>query len=209
MFHQYNDDEGLDTPKQLEALYDLGVPLIPLFLIGGASAGAAVSSWLHDDDWSVGKYNAMMRKINDTIHEWDKQAGGKNWNKCWGKHPTMRRQWKNFWSRWAAHYGEYGQIGECFDFKKKYTCFVPDSAEKPVRDIFLPELEAWGKRLNKVCSIETTPVGPVAPSPTPNGGGGSTPTGDIASAIKWGVMGIGAVLAFNVFKMTRGPGPRY
>lgn len=201
MFHQYTDDEGLDTPKQLEAIYGLSNLGYIQFLIGGASAAAAVASWLQDKDWSTGTYNAMTAKINATIHEWDRLGGGANWNKCWGKYPAMRRQWKSFWSRWSKHYGEYG----------KQSGWVSDSAEKPVREMFLPELAAWGERLSGTCNIATTPVGPIVPPPpAPNGGGGGgSPTGDIASAIKWGVMGIGAVLAFNVFKMTRGPGPRY
>lgn len=195
MFHQYSD--SLDTPPQLSGLYGLSVlPLVP-FLIAGSSAaaGATISSWL-GNNWDTGTYNVITSKINDTLKRWDSQGWdtpGTGANACWKKNPRKREEFKAFWSRWSKHYGQYG----------KQSVYLSDSAEMPVRNIFLPELAQWAQWLNKTCNVDTG--GAVEPSPAPNNGGATT---DIASMVKWGAIGIGAVVLLNVVQGVRGAFPR-
>jgi hypothetical protein len=175
----------IDTPPQLQGLYGLGVPVVP-FLIAGTGAAAAVSSWL-GDDWDLGTYNVITSKINDTIKNWDQQ--GWRPNNCWGKYPQKRKEFKEFWARWSKHYGQYG----------KQSVYLSDSAETPVRKIFLPELAAWAQWLNTACNVDTGgPIDPVRPDDN------ST---DLASIVKWGAIGIGAIVLLNVVQGVRGAFP--
>lgn len=150
---------GTDLP-QLEGLYGLapttqqaGLGLAPLLIGGGIAATAAITAWLEDDDWDIGTYNNMVLKIDDLIHEIDQLGWTGN---CWKKHPAKRKAFKRFWARWSRHYAEHGRIetkswlgDDCL------TCYVPDSAENPVRDDLLPELKGWVNWLQRVCGQET------------------------------------------------------
>jgi hypothetical protein len=209
-FHMLPPD-SVDTPPELAALYGLnppqtmcghdglgrfrclgglGIPLlIPFAIAGAGAAGATISSWL-GTNWDVGTYNS--RKINDTIHQWDAQ--GWKPNNCWGKYPAKRRAFKAFWSRWSKHYGKYGT----------QSVYLSDAAEMPVRNVFLPELEAWGRWLNETCKIDT--AGGIGPVVQPDDGGG--PTTDIAQMVKWGALGIGAIVLLNVVQGVRGALPQ-
>lgn len=162
---------------------------IPYIVAGtSAAATAVVASWLNEN-WDIGTYNAITAKINDTIKLWDPQG----WTPidCWGKNPQMRKEFLAFWARWSKHYGQYG----------KQSVYLSDSAEMPVRNIFLPELAGWAQRLNKVCGIENT--GPIDPVPPPPDSG--TDWGAVA---KWGAIGLGAIVLLNVVTGIRSAFPR-
>jgi hypothetical protein len=197
MFHQYPPD-SVDTPPQLQGLYGLGVlPLAPFVIAGStAAATATIGSWL-GNNWDKGTYNTIAAKINDTIKQWDNQGWnvpGTGAKACWKMNPQRRKEFKAFWTRWSKHYGEYG----------KQNVYLSDSAEMPVRNIFLPELAQWAEWLNSACKIKT--MGSVGPTPAPPDEGG--PTTDMAAMVKWGVIGIGAIVLLNVVQGVRGAFPR-
>lgn len=202
MFEQYAPT-SLDTPKQLESLYglsDLGLAWIP-FLIAGSSAAATatIGSWM-GTNWDRGTYNIIVRKIDDTIKHWDQQAWGKfGGPNCWRKYPAKRKEWLAFWRRWSKHYGKYGQ----------QHVYLSDEAENPVRNIFLPEMQQWANWFNTACKMQTTAVAPASPTPPPSSteANGSA-TGNIATAVKWGAIGVGGILLMNIVSGIRGALPR-
>jgi hypothetical protein len=178
---------SVPTLPQLEGLYglaptDAGLGILPALLIGGVAASSAIAAWLHMDDWDIGTYNNMVRRVDDLVHEIDELGWTDN---CWKENPSARKSFERFWSRWSKHYGEYGIIGECFDFSKKYTCYVPDGAEVPIRKDFLPELDSWVKWVEKTCHVKRA-------TPTP---GTQEREKSDTTAIKVGVgLGAGSVL---------------
>jgi hypothetical protein len=191
MTFQYVDQPYLDSPPQLADLRFVSggnfgaLPLLPFALAGGgALVGATVTAWLGEPSWSVGEYNHWMKQMNDSIAEWDK-LGWKNG--CWQGHTEKRRQWLTFWSQFAKHYGEHGQISS--------FSFVSDSEELPARAL-MKKLRAWGDWLNTTCGAQTGITTPDAPAAPGEPGGPSTT--DWGSIAKWGAIGLGALVALNV-----------
>jgi hypothetical protein len=198
MFHQYAPD-SIDTPPQLQGLYGLSIaPLIP-FLVGGASVAGTLLAWEGKPSWSVGEYNNYMRQMSDTIKEWDTLG----WDAgCWKKSPAKRTAWKAFWTRFSKHYKEWPNFPT-----GKWTTPVgglPPGAEMPTRSL-MKELAAWGAWLNKTCQAGTVAPTPL-PDPTPDNGGGTST--DVATMVKWGAIGIGAIVLLNVVQGVRGAFPR-
>jgi hypothetical protein len=166
----------------------------PYVLVGGTAIAAAVSAWLSNDGWSVGEYNNWMNQMNDTIKAWD-QIG---WNypgtgpkACWRQHPAKRNDFKAFWARFSKHYAAHGQIS---------GFYVSDSEEKPARAL-MAELAGWGAWLNKACNAE---IGNPTPDPDPVPPGAT----DWGAIMKWGAIGLGAVVVLNVITSVRSAFPR-
>ncbi len=194
---------GADTPPELAALFGVSPPsalcsggsftclglselgIAPLFLLaGGAAAGASILAWLNNTEWTVDEYNQWMLTMNNTIHDWD-QRGWKSG--CWQKYGARRKAWLNFWKRFSLHYGLHGRIGQ-------YS-FVSDREERPSR-ILMKELKNWGKWLNTACKVDTgaSALDPGAGAPPPS----PIADTDWAGVIKWGALGLGALVALNV-----------
>ncbi len=123
------------------------------FVYGAVAASGAIATYLADD-WDVAEYNAAILYVDEQIKLLDMAAKESG---CWERKPHLKRGFDSFKRRWKAHYTEKGKI--------RSWSYVSDGEEMPVRNMFMPELDNWGKRLEKECQIQ------VAPQPRPNGGG--------------------------------------
>ena len=187
-----------------------GLGILPAFLIGGAAAGTAISSWLQSDDWDRGVYNNVVLELDDTFKAWDRIGWD---NGCWNKYPKKRAEFKALWIRFGKHHGEYGLIGGWGDRTKLYTGYVPDGAELPIRNNILPQLKRIGEFLNRNCGAKLnvgapsteretrttgtifTPTPGKEDSPAPARTAGSQDWGKI---VQWGAIGLGVVLVASV-----------
>jgi hypothetical protein len=213
-FHRYGL-ESLDTLPEFQGLYGLtpitGQPglfamgglgdlgLAPYLVAGGAVAGAALTKFLLDEDWSTGEYSYWMDTMNSTIQEWDKLGWlkGSDGKSCWDKNPEMRRQFKSFWSRFSKHWAAYGE----------QSGYLSDSAEGPARKL-LQELKEWGTRLTQVCQIAAGALPISTQQQTQQEVHTTSAAGPYADMIKWGAIGLGALVALNVVSGIRGAFPR-
>lgn len=197
-FEQY--PTGIDTPPELENLRGLtgmgAFGVGPLLIAGGvAAAGATIAAWLADPDWSTGEYNDYMLAMDQSIKELDKLGWSSG---CWQKNPAKMRQWKDFWARFSKHYGEYG----------RQSVYLSDAAEKPARTL-LKTLAGWTDWFEKNCGID------IGPSVTAPGGSDPSVIPHVAGAVtewtplvKWGAIGLGALVVLNVLSGIRGVIPR-
>jgi hypothetical protein len=193
-FHAY-DPTGIDTPPLLENLRGLSglgafgvAPLLVGGAAGAAAAAAAVAAWLTAPDWNVGQYNHYMASMDATIKEMDKLGWATG---CWQDNPVKLRQFKTFWAKFSKHWGEYG----------RQSVWLDDDAEKPARDL-LKELGSWITWFEKTCRADLGPTihdPGVDPTPAPSGW---TPL------VKWGAIGLGALVLLNVVQGVRGAFPR-
>jgi hypothetical protein len=201
-FYAY-DSTGIDTPPALESLRGLSgagafgvAPILIAGAAGVAAAGTLVADWLASDAWSVGEYNDYMKAMDSLIHQLDKLGWA---NGCWQNNPVKYQQWRDFaWGRFSVHYGEYG----------KQSVYLPDSAEKPARNL-LRELAAWVQWFEKTCGDA---LGPNIseprrgdPSVDPSAGVAAQQWGDL---VKWGALGLGALVLLNIVQGVRGALPR-
>jgi len=196
VFHQYAPSP-VDLPPQLAGLYGLGVvPLVPVFLLaGGAAGGVTLSTMLGKDQWSIGEYNYWMRTLDDTFRAWDPLG----WRTgCWQKHPERRRAWVSLWERFSKHYAEHPVITRI-----SFPPWALESEEAPARAV-MKELAEFQKWLNRTCGAKA--VSPVtAPEVTERP---PTTGAEIGAAIKWGAIGIAALLGLNVLSALRGAATR-
>jgi len=137
------------------------------FVYSAAAASAAIAIYLKDD-WDVAEYNAAILYVDEQIKILDNEAKRTG---CWERKPHLKSQFDSFKRRWKAHYTEKGKI--------RSWSYVSDGEEMPVRNMFLPELDRWGKRLFKECQVQIAPQprreggGEIfQPGPDPSGGGG-------------------------------------
>ncbi|MEE8385941.1 MAG: hypothetical protein V3S01_08490 [Dehalococcoidia bacterium] len=179
------------------------LPLLPFLIAGtGATAGAVVTGWLNNDDWSIGEYNHWMRTMDVTIGGgvpgkpggWD-QLGWETG--CWQKYPHKRREWQAFWALFSKHYAEHGIITGA-----TVPPWLIDSEEKPARDL-MRRLRAFGTWLNKTCGADT---GTTLPTQTAAAGAPDAPPEptDWEAIIKWGALGLGALVALSAVSTVRG-----
>jgi hypothetical protein len=198
-FEQYGHT-GIDTPPALEQLRGLSgvgafgaAPLLVGGAAGAAAAAAAVASWLTAPDWNVGQYNYYMASMDSTIKEMDKLGWSTG---CWQKNPAKLRQFKTYWAKFSKHWSEYG----------RQSVYLPDSAELPARDL-LKELGGWIKWFEKTCGSDLGPTvhDPDAVDPTHDPTAGGMDWGPI---VKWGAIGLGALVALNVISGIRGAIPQ-
>ena len=193
--HSY-DHPSLDTPPQLAGLMGLqeGLGVAPIVVGGVAMTAGAFAAWLAKSGWSTGDYNNFMAMMNDVIHQWDK-LGWKTG--CWKKHPAKRVEWKKFWTRFGKHYGAHGKVST-------YS-FLSDAEEGPAR-VFMQEMQNWAKFFEKTCKAD---IGITAGGLDPEGG--EAPPGDtggMGDLVKWGAIGIGALVLLNVVTGLKGVVPR-
>ena len=183
----YSYDHGSDVSPLMQGLRELGV--VPLYLLaGGVAAGAALTRFLESDEWSAGEYNFWMDKMDATFHEWDALGWSHG---CWNN-AELRRQWLSFWQRFSKHYAAHGKVS---------SGWVSDSEEKPAR-LLLQELVSWGEKLNAQCSADIDNPSPTPPPPLP------PPEAPWLSYVKWGAIGLSALVALNVISSVRNVLPR-
>lgn len=179
MSFSYVDDSNyysrFDQSPRLDGLEGSGL-LYAMASAAALSAGAAVAKWLgsDSDSWSVDEYNAFMAEMYNTILAWDRigwQMG------CWND-ISRRENWKVFMKAFGDHYA-----------KGKVTHYVSDSEERIAKDL-MRRLAAWGEALNKACGLKPAPD--PKPDPQKDEGPGAL------DYLKWGAIGIGALLALNI-----------
>jgi hypothetical protein len=158
----------------------LGVPLPLLLVAGAAVTGATLQAWINNG-WSTAEYNAIVKTIDASLHNWD--AAG--WtNDCWKKNPVKRAQWLALWKVFSDHYKQYGQ----------QSVYLADAAENPIRNYVLPQMIEWSTWLKKTCNVDTGGL-PEAEEP-------KKPF-DFENALKWGAIGIGAIVALQLVASVR------
>jgi hypothetical protein len=192
MFQSY-DDNAAGSPTLAAFFGGLGATpttVYPLASDPSASASTIIAGWLKDDSWSAGQYNAYMYEMYQTILLWDKIG----WQKgCWND-ATRRARWVIFMNGFGKHYKEHGNISS--------ASYLDDSEEAPAHD-FAKQLAAWGNELNASCAANIPQVIPPPPGPNGDSGGGDS-TFDLGSALKWGALLVGGVLALQLITAFKG-----
>lgn len=189
MSFSYVDDSNyyarFDQSQRLDGFEGTGL-LYAMASAAALSAGAAVAKWLSSDadSWNVDQYNAFMSEMHETILAWDRIG----WDRgCWND-ISRRENWKVFMNAFGKHWS-----------KGKATYYVSDSEEGIAKDL-MRRLAAWGEELNKVCGLKPGPAPIHDTDPEKDEGPGAF------DYLKWGAIGIGALLALNIVSAVKNVG---